>query len=194
MASLPLCSHGFIKGSTTPTDFKGPKMGVNRKSGFLNPPADLKGSKMGDISKSSMTPTDFKLLAKAPLLSDCWNSDNEEEEVEQEGINITNDPEEVEQEGDSDGSDSSSDDDDGLARPFKCNMPNCKDKHYRSPFALKKHFTRKHPELVNKGIYCSKCNLYFRTQKELDKHRPECVMKGYWRYEDLLNDLDEGRS
>ncbi|KAL3649629.1 hypothetical protein CASFOL_006032 [Castilleja foliolosa] len=78
------------------------------------------------------------IVGKKPIGT---NPDDEEEVSEEEGILITKAP---------NSSSSNSGDDDGDPngpRPFKCNMPNCKDDkryHNQSPHALRNHFFSKH--------------------------------------------------
>ncbi|KAL3622455.1 Protein REDUCED CHLOROPLAST COVERAGE 1 [Castilleja foliolosa] len=85
----------------------------------------------GSCGKKSRLLWEKKPIGTNPDDEEEVSEEEVEEEVsEEEGILITKDP---------DSSSSNSGDDDGEPkglRPFKCNMPNCKDEHYHSPYAM----------------------------------------------------------
>ncbi|KAL3622454.1 hypothetical protein CASFOL_033865 [Castilleja foliolosa] len=110
MASLPLCSNGFLR----PT-FKG-IVGKKLSVGTV-------GKKVDCVAKNIIVGA----VGKKPIGT---NPDVEQEVSEEEKILITKDPDlsSSNSGGDHDGEPK------GL-RPFKCNMPNCKDEHYHSPYA-----------------------------------------------------------
>ncbi|KAL3622453.1 hypothetical protein CASFOL_033864 [Castilleja foliolosa] len=136
MASLPLCSNGFLRPTFKGIVGKKLSVGAVRKKSRLELCIIV-----GAVGKKPIgtNPDDEEEVSEEEV---------EQEVSEEEGILISKDP-------DSSSSNSGGGDDGepkGL-RPFKCNMPNCKDEHYQSPHALRNHFISNHKNVENmKGI------------------------------------------
>ncbi|KAL3622459.1 hypothetical protein CASFOL_033870 [Castilleja foliolosa] len=120
MASLPLCSNGFLRPTFKELWEKNFSWELwEKKSIGIMVKNIIMGKKLvvGAVGKKS--------IGTSPDDEEEVEEEVSEEEVDEEGILITIDPY---------SSSSNSGDDDGEPkdlRLFKCNMPNCKDEHYQ---------------------------------------------------------------